>query len=245
MSTQEQARLAYEVALARRLTRHRFLRKVYALLAAQLLLVVLLACQLAHIKPLRKFLQGAPWAAALPTVLLALVIIILACSTAARIASPVNVVNLGVLTVVLGLQLAAVSAAWATKTLVLGTLLTAATLLVLSLQSLQLSSDASFANSCMWVAGALLVLGPIAHQQLQIAAVRCLIAGCGALSLAACVVYDAHLMADGNHVHQQQQLGAGVFAVLNMYTDPITLLLVLLSRRQQQQCAARMPLLHC
>ena len=227
--------LAYDMLSASRQVRHGFMRKVLGLIILQLLLTVALAAPVVHNKQVRQFLKLNPWALVLSSVVAFTVVIILACSEAARRTHPTNLVLLSVFTLTEGLLVGVASATYNTHALMNALVWTAVAMMVMVVYALQTRVDFTSEGGTLYAALTILLLVGVARLCFRVKMLEALMSGCGALVFSAYFIFDVQLMAS----EQRSDEGIGpdeyVFAALNIYIDVINLFLYVLQRVQGSQ----------
>jgi FtsH-binding integral membrane protein len=204
--------------------RHAFIRKVLGLLTVQLLLAAAVAMFVLMKKPVRRFLRSNPWVCFLALVVCATLLLLLACSEAARRQHPANLLLLAAFTLAQGAAIGTASATYATNAPVLGLLITAAVCLALIVYASQTSVDFTAAGGMLYSAVVVLLVVSLAEQYLGFKTLHLLIGGCGALLCCAYIVFDVQLLASGECTCSVSA-DEYVFGAINVYTDTINLFL--------------------
>jgi FtsH-binding integral membrane protein len=220
--------LAYDMLYASRQVRHRFMRKVLGIIILQLLLTAAVAAPVVHNKQVRQFLKQNPWALVLSSVVAFTVVIILACSEAARRTHPTNLILLSVFTVTEGLLVGVASATYNTHVLLNALVWTAAAMLIMVVYALQTRVDFTSEGGTLYAALTILLLVSLARLVFHVKMLDALLSGCGALLFSAYFVFDIHLTASGDRFGSMISPDEYVFAALNIYTDVISVFLYVL-----------------
>jgi hypothetical protein len=211
---------------AEREVRSGFIRKVYGILSAQLVLTAFIAFPISQMSPdwvaaHVMYLQGACIAS------LVLMISVICCINIAK-QFPYNYVFLFTITVLESVIVGFVSAMYTTESVLVAALMTG--LIFGALTAYAFTTKSDFTGMGPYLLAFLIGLtftsflcmfypSPMAQK---------VIAGAGAILFSFYIVYDTQLIAGGKH---QQQIGIDdyVFAALNIYLDIIQLFLQLLA----------------
>lgn len=204
--------------------RHAFIRKVLFLLTVQLLLIAAVATAFLLKKKVRRFLHTNPWVFFLCLVVAATLLLVLACSEAARRQHPTNLLLFGALTLAQGCVVGTASGTYGTNAPVVGVFITAAVSLALIVYALQTSVDFTASGGMLFSAVVVLLVVSLAEQFLGFKTLHLLIGGCGALLFCAYLVFDVQLLASGESAHAVSA-DEFVFGAINVYTDVINLFL--------------------
>lgn len=204
--------------------RHAFIRKVLGLLTVQLLLTAAVAMPILIKKHVRRFLHANPWVFFLALVVTATLLLVLACSEAARRRHPTNLLLLAGFTLAQGALIGTASATYATNGPIVGVLITAAVCLALIVYALQTSVDFSASGGMLYSALVVLLVVSLAEHFLGFNTLHLLVGGCGALLFCAYLVFDLQLLASGESKYAVSA-DEYVFGVCSVYTDIINMFL--------------------
>jgi FtsH-binding integral membrane protein len=206
---------------APRQLRHAFLRKVLALVMLQLLATAALAMPITSHKAARAFLHANPWVFGLAAIIAATLLLVLACSEAARRVHPTNLLLLGAFTAAEGAMVGTASATYQTHVLVVGLLIAASVCLALIAYASQTSADFTASGGILFSAAVVLLVVSLADACLGFKPLVLLIGGCGALLFCAYLVYDVQLLASGDSAYAVAA-DEYVFGAINVHTDVIS-----------------------
>jgi len=204
-----------------------FIRKVYAILTAQLVLTMAFI-GLFFIPAVKEFVKAHSWLVWVAFALTFLLIIVLACVPDVSRKSPQNLLLLWLLTCCIGFTLGTITAHYEVEEVLLAVGLTAAVVLALTLFAFQTRIDFTMWGGvllCVLVVFCLASLVALFFPLTR--TLRLLYAGIGAVILSVFIVYDTQLLIGGNHKYS---LGPEeyVFAALNLYLDIVNLFSYLL-----------------
>lgn len=208
--------------------RNGFIRKVYALLAVQLAVTVLIALPFHLVPAVRDYVVMNPillWIAMFLTIAF---LCIFTCYPNLSRTVPTNYFLLFAFTMTEALIIGVITALHDTAAVVLAAGITM--VVVAGLTAYAMKTDADWTGSGPYLLCALLVLCcfgfiliffpvPILHK---------IYAGCGALLFAFYIVYDTQLIVGGKHAQHKLQVDEYVFAALSLYLDIINLFLYIL-----------------
>jgi len=214
--------------------RHAFIRKVLGLLTLQLLLTAALAMPFLVKKHVRRFLHANPWVFFLSLVVSVTLLLVLACSEAARRRHPTNLLLFGAFTLAQGCVIGTASATYATNAPIVAVLTTGAVSLALIVYAVQTSVDFTASGGILYSALVVLLVVSLAEHFLGFKTLHLLIGGCGALLFCAYIVFDVQLLACGESGYAVSA-DEYVFGAINVYTDVINLFLYLARLLSQLQ----------
>jgi len=203
-----------------------FIRKVYGILSAQMLLTVLMIIPFYTVPALQVFVilnPGVVWVAFAMTIIFMCVI---SCNPQLAQNFPYNYWLLGGFTICEGFLLG-VTLVHA-EGVFLAALVTAITVVALTIFAVTTDIDFTGMSPYLFCLGVgLLVLG-ILSLVLQIPALTTVYAGCGAVVFSLYLVHDTQTIVGGKHRAHQINVDDYVFAALLLYLDIINLFLYIL-----------------
>ncbi|KAL2081492.1 hypothetical protein ACEWY4_023345 [Coilia grayii] len=210
--------------------RHAFIRKVYLILAAQLIFTVSIVAVFVFVHPVRMFVIQNPamyWAS---FVVYFVVYIVLSCCEAARRRHPGNLVLLFVFTLALAYMTGTISSYYNTKAVFLALGITAIVCVAVTIFSFQTKVDFTACGGLFCVLGiVMMVTGIIAAIVLAfqyIPWLHMLYAAIGAVVFTLFLAYDTQLLV-GNRTHAISP-EEYVYGALTLYVDIVQIFLFML-----------------
>jgi len=208
--------------------RRAFIKKVYGILTAQLLLTFAIVAVIFFVQPVKHFIFANPailYAAMAGTFVL---MIVLVCCTSVGRKFPLNVILLAIFTVLEGVVVGSICAVYDTDAVVKAVVTTVVIVAALTLFAFQTKIDfTAFTGVLFCLSIALLVLG-IMCAIFRNDILQTVYAVLGAFIFSAYIVVDTQLLMGGNHKVSISPEDY-VFAALNLYVDIINLFLMILS----------------
>jgi len=204
-----------------------FIWKVYAILAAQLVLTMAFI-GLFFIPTVKEFARAHPWLVWVAIALTFLLIIVLACVPGVSRKSPQNLLLLWLLTCCIGFTLGTVTARFEAPEVLLAVGLTAAVVLALTLFAFQTRIDfTAWGGALLCVLVIFLLASLVALFFPATRTLRLVFAAIGAVIFSLFIVFDTQLLIGGNHKYSLEP-EEYVFAALSLYLDIVNLFLYLL-----------------
>lgn len=207
--------------------RRGFVRKVFGILAVQLLLTTGFAAAVATTPTIREYATSSPSLLALSCVLGFAVVIALGCSERLRRTHPYNLIALGVFTLSQAFLVAMIAATTPPHIMLAATGITAALCVCLVCYALQTKYDFTMiGGSLLVVLVGLLIMGILAAFMPQNRVLGTIYAAIGAVLFSVYLVYDVQLLLSGKRM--QLDPDEYVMASLSIYLDILNLFLFLL-----------------
>jgi FtsH-binding integral membrane protein len=207
-----------------------FVRKVFGILFAQLLLTFGMVGVFMTQQNVKEFVQTNPWMLYLAMFFYIALVCAMACVPSIRRETPQNYITLFLLTVCMGYLVGVICTMYDSEIVLLAVGITAAICFALTLFACQTTYDFTMHGgilySCLW---ALIIFGLV--QMLfgsRFGMVNTIYSCLGALLFSCYLVYDVQLLMGGDHKVALSP-DEYVFAALNIYLDIINLFLYILS----------------
>nr|XP_033790070.1 protein lifeguard 1-like [Geotrypetes seraphini]XP_033790071.1 protein lifeguard 1-like [Geotrypetes seraphini] len=207
--------------------RRAFIRKVYIILAIQLVITVSIICMFIYWPTLKDWVRYNSWFTYALFPIIFVLVIVLSCCNDARRKFPVNYILLGLFTIVEGLMLGAVSAFFEADAVMWAVGATAFVTLGLSIFALQSKWDFTMASGIMVVILLVLLAFGLLCAIIRSFWLQIVYASLGVLIFAVYLVVDTQLMLGGKHRYSID-LEEYVFGALNLYLDIINLFVFIL-----------------
>ncbi|XP_078454574.1 protein lifeguard 2-like isoform X2 [Lampetra planeri] len=208
--------------------RHAFIRKVYAILMAQLIVTIGIICAFIYWETLRNWSQDVPWLvyASIPATFILLMC--LSCCSGIRRKAPCNFIFLLLFTLLEGVLLGSVSCYYSAASVMWAAGITAFISLGLTIFSFQTKIDFTMKSGIMFVFLMALLSFGLMCAILRSDWANIAYATLGALIFAVYLVIDTQLMMGGNHRYSLSP-EEYIFAALNLYIDIVSIFLFILS----------------
>ncbi|XP_033857003.3 protein lifeguard 1-like [Acipenser ruthenus] len=207
--------------------RRAFIRKVYLILMAQLIVTVGFICMFVYWNTLNDWIWKNPWFTYALVPVLFVLIIILSCFENARRKVPLNFIFLALFTIVEGLMLGSTTVFFTADAVMWAVGATAFVSFGLSVFAMQTKVDFTIAVGTIWAVCLSLLAFGILCAIIRSRWLQIVYASIGTLIFAVYLVIDTQLMLGGNHKYSINP-EEYVFAALNLYLDVIKLFLFIL-----------------
>jgi len=204
-----------------------FIRKVYSLLCAQLVLTMAFI-GFFFIKPVGEFARENTWLMWVAMVVSFALLITLACCESVRRKSPQNLIFLGLFTAAEGWLVGMICSTYQVTEVLIAVAVTAGVVLALTLFAMQTKIDfTAWGGALLAVLVVFVLAGLIAVFFKETRTVRLVYASIGAIIFSLYIIFDTQMMLGGKHKYALDP-EEYVFASLNLYLDIINLFLYLL-----------------
>jgi hypothetical protein len=220
--------------------RNNFVRKVYSILSAQLVVTTLFIALFTFNEGIKYWTFKNPGLLNIALFAPVGLMLVLSFSESARRTSPLNIILLGIFTICKGFALGVVSTIYDVDEVLIAVTLTACIVISLTLFSFQTKYDMTMQSGMLVSTMAAMLVFSIGGIFYRGEFFHFLIACGGAVVFSMYIVYDTQLMMGGDHkfsISPEEY----IFAALNIYMDIINLFLYLLkilrylNESQQQQ----------
>lgn len=208
--------------------RRGFVKKVFGLLAAQLLLTVAIAAPMVLSAPVKGFVSRNPWVVGLSSLGSLALILVLSFSEKARHSHPTNLVLLGAFTALEGVVVGAISAQYRLSVVALAVLITAGVSGALAAYAMHTKTDYTAKGGMLVTALVALILTGFVAAFTHSKGLDALIAGGGALLFGFYIVFDVQLLVGGHHTRFQLSPDDYVAGAIALYLDIINLFIYIL-----------------
>lgn len=210
--------------VAENMMRAGFVKKVFGLLGAQLLLTSVIAGTIFSSQTIRQFVLTNPWVLALSILGSFGLLIAFSVSQSARQQHPLNLVLLFSFTSFEGVLVGAASCQYSTDIVVLAFGITAAVSTGLSLYALFTKRDFTVMGSVLYTLLLALIVTGIMGFFIKTSAFNILVSGGGAVLFSFYIIYDVQLLVGGKHQNKVSP-DEYVFGAISIYLDIINLFL--------------------
>ncbi|XP_046650860.1 protein lifeguard 1-like isoform X1 [Daphnia pulicaria] len=208
-----------------------FVRKVYAILMAQLTITMGFIALFVFVPSVASFSQDhgeIMWIAFSMSIVL---LIVLACCSDFRRRFPLNIILLGLFTICEGIMLGAIASFYESEEVLIAAGICAAVCLSITIFSLQTKWDITSSGVCkgfLFVSLIVLLMFGIMAICMQDKVVNLVYASLGALVFSIYLVFDTQLMLGGKHRYSISP-EEYVFAALNLYLDIVNIFIYILA----------------
>lgn len=209
-----------------RTVRMAFIKKVYSILMAQLLVTTAMI-GLFFTDGARQFLAANSWLLIMAFIATFACIIVLSCFTEMRRRTPHNFIFLGVFTVCEGLLLGCVCATYQASEVLMAAAICTVVCLALTAFAFQTKYDFTALNGILFVCLVVLFILGLFAAIFPSKALSIVYASLGALLFSIYLVVDTQMMLGGTHKYALSP-EEYIFAALNLYLDIINLFLFIL-----------------
>eukprot|EP00794_Sanderia_malayensis_P003644 gene3644-4161_t len=205
-----------------------FLRKVYSILCAQLLVSIGIVCIFIFHQPSKNFVRKHPGTFYAAWGVTIVIMIIIACFEKPRRKFPMNLGLLGLFTLAEGYLLGVISAFYKRDEVLMAMGIVAVVSLAITIFAFQTKYDFTMMGGCLFVALIILLcfgfLTIFFYSRIMSLIYACL----GALIFAMYLVFDTQIMMGGGKAYSISP-EEYIFAALNLYIDIVTLFIYILS----------------
>ncbi|KAF5294603.1 hypothetical protein FQA39_LY13362 [Lamprigera yunnana] len=213
--------------------RRGFIRKVYAILMAQLLITAAIISYFLFDRGAQTFVKDNSWVIFVAFGILFVSMIALACCGEVRRKSPANYILLGLFTLAESFMLAVVASQYKAAEVLMAVGITAAICLALTLFAFQTKWDFTMCGGFLFVCVIVLLIFGLVASILAATGngskvLSLVYASLGALLFSVYLVYDTQLMLGGNHKYSISP-EEYIFAALNLYVDIINIFIYILT----------------
>lgn len=206
-----------------------FIRKVYGLLTAQLLMTIGICYIFVQSEDVKMYVQQNSYLIWVAIGLTFTTIIALSCCPGLSRSHPTNIILLFFFTACESFLVGVISSSYDTQAVFLALIITTVTVVALTLFACQTKIDFTKMNGMLFAAlWVLIMFGFLRLFFPTTAFIETVYAGCGAGIFAMFIVYDTCLIMGGNHKYTIS-VDEYVFAALNLYLDVINLFLYILA----------------
>ncbi|CAK1585919.1 unnamed protein product [Parnassius mnemosyne] len=209
--------------------RKAFVRKVYSILMAQLVVTLGFITLLTYHQPTQLWVRRNPYLFWIAFVAVIVCLIVMSCCGNVRRQAPMNFVFLGIFTVAESFLLGVTSSMYDSSAVMMAVGITAAICLTLTIFATQTKYDFTAMGGALLCATVVLLLfGIIAMFIPGNKIVTLVYASLGALLFSLYLIYDTQLMLGGKHKYSISP-EEYVFAALNLYLDIINIFIYILT----------------
>lgn len=207
--------------------RHAFIRKVYSLVSLQLLVTTIFVAVIKLSPEIQNFFFQNSWILWLSLIGTVVVMIVLACCESVARSHPINLILLGVFTLLESILVGAISSQYKTDTLLIAAALTTIVVLGITAFAFQTKIDFTGAGIYLFVAGLVLMGFGLVSVFVRSPMMNILYAAGGTALFSFYLVFDTQLMLGGKHKFSISPEDY-VMAALNLYVDIVNLFLMIL-----------------
>lgn len=207
--------------------RHGFIKKVYSIVSLQMLVTTIVVTCFVSIESMKGFFYTNPWILYLFMAGTFVVMIVLACCESVARKHPLNLILLGVFTVLESFLIGAISSRYNTDTLLIAVGITFALVLGLTIFAFQTKIDFTGCGVYLFVIALLFFVFGIFAIIFRSKILHVIYAALGAGIFSIYLVFDTQLMMGGKHKYSISPEDY-VMAALNLYVDIIQLFLMIL-----------------
>lgn len=218
---------ATEMQFSDTFVRHAFIRKVYGLLSAQLIVTMAIMAPFVFSDEAKNFARTSPGLLIACMVVTFVVIFAIACFDGARKKFPLNLILLAIFTMAEGVLMGYVVAAYEAKEVALAVLITFIVVVALTAFAFQTKWDITGFAPYLFVGLIVLMIFGFVLIFWTGQTARLIYAGLGCLLFSGYIVLDTQLMMGGKHKYSISP-EEYIFATLNLYLDIVNLFLFIL-----------------
>ncbi|XP_054707256.1 protein lifeguard 1-like isoform X2 [Uloborus diversus] len=204
-----------------------FIRKVYAILMAQLAITVAFICLFLFSEPVMKYTMEHTEMLIIAVVLSFVLIIAMSCCSNVRRTYPLNMICLFLFTIVESFMLGTIAGSYKVDEVLWAVGICAVICLGLTIFAFQTKYDFTMMGGMLFVTLLIFVIFGFLTIFLYNEVVRLIYACIGALIFSLYLVYDTQLLIGGNHKYTISP-EEYIFAALNLYLDVINLFIYIL-----------------
>uniref|UniRef100_A0A1L8DK42 Putative n-methyl-d-aspartate receptor glutamate-binding subunit n=1 Tax=Nyssomyia neivai TaxID=330878 RepID=A0A1L8DK42_9DIPT len=205
-----------------------FIRKVYSILMAQLLVSLGFIALFLYHKPTGNWVRQHPEMWWIALILLFVTLIAMACCTNVRRKAPMNFIFLGLFTLAQSFMLGVMASNFRSEEVLLAVGITAAVCLGLTLFAFQTRWDFTVMGGVLFVAVIILMIFGIIAIFIPGKTMTLIYASLGALIFSVYLIYDTQLMMGGKHKYSISP-EEYIFAALNLYLDIVNIFMYILA----------------
>ncbi|XP_064644170.1 protein lifeguard 1-like [Lineus longissimus] len=217
-----------EFQFSERSVRMGFIKKVYAILTAQLICTIGIMCIFIFIQPVKEYARNNHWIMWVAFVVTIVCIIALACCPNVRRTSPTNFIFLAVFTICEGFLLGVISSSYDTDAVMMAAGITAVVAFGLTIFAFQTKWDFTMMGGILFVFLIVLLVFGIICLIIRNRYASIAYASLGALIFGFYLVFDTQLMLGGKHRYALSP-EEYIFAALNLYLDIVNMFMMILS----------------
>ncbi|XP_038058096.1 protein lifeguard 1-like isoform X2 [Patiria miniata] len=207
--------------------RHGFIRKVYGILTAQLVVTIGIIIPFVYVDSVKDYTRVNSWPFWTAFVMTLVLIIALSCFSNLRRSFPINFIALFLFTIFEGVLLGLVCSSYDTNTVLIAAGITGVLVLALTIFAFQTRIDFTMMSGLLFVAliGLLLfgIFAAIFHSRV----LDIVYASIGAIIFGLYIVFDTQLILGGKHKYSISQ-EEYIFAALNLYVDIVQMFMMML-----------------
>lgn len=208
--------------------RRGFIRKVYLILMAQLLVTTAIIAVFTFHGPTKKFVHGNIAIFYCSMAVMIVCLICMSCCASVRRKAPTNIIFLGVFTLAESFMLGTAAASFRSEEVVMAAGITAIVCFSLTIFALQTKWDFTVLGGALFVAVIILFVFGIIVAFIPNKAAQIAYASAGALLFSIYLIYDTQMMMGGKHKYSISP-EEYIFAALNLYLDIINIFIYILS----------------
>jgi protein lifeguard len=208
--------------------RHAFIRKVFGLVATQMVLTIAIMCLIKFVSPVNLFLLRNSWIIWITMSVTFMFMFVLACIEKVLRTYPLNLFLLFVFTVMESTLVGFISLSYKTETIFISACITCAIVFALILFSFQTKYDFTGKSVYLFILGICLVSFGFISIFFQSSIMLIVYSVLGAAFFSIYLIFDVQLMLAGKHKYAISPEDY-VMASLNLYVDIINLFLMILN----------------
>jgi FtsH-binding integral membrane protein len=208
--------------------RRGFVRKVFGLLAAQLLLTAAIAAPMVLVPSVTAFVAANGWIVGVSSIASLALILVLSFSESARHTHPTNLLLLAAFTALEGVVVGAIAASYALSSVALAVFITGGVAGALSVYATRTKTDYTAQGGMLLSALTAIILTGLIGMFTRSSAFELMVAGGGALLFGFYIVFDVQLLVGGQHAQFQLSPDDYVPGAIALYLDVVNLFIYIL-----------------
>lgn len=205
-----------------------FIRKVFGILSAQLVLTAAIATPIVLSQSVKLVLASYPAITVVSMLVSLVTLLVLTFSESARHSHPTNLWLLATFTAAEGVLVGAISSQYNLASIVLAVMITAGVTVGLSLYALRTKKDFTMQGGLLMTLLLTLIFTSLVGAFMRSPVLDLMIAGGGALLFGAYIVFDVQMLAGGKHTTHKLSPDEYVVGAITIYLDVINLFIYIL-----------------
>ncbi|XP_071788310.1 protein lifeguard 1-like [Asterias amurensis] len=228
MLSDDTENLGNDFEFAEQDVRHGFIKKVYAILTAQLALTIAIIIPFVYVDEVKEYMYRNSWPFWVAFAMTFILIIALSCFTNLRRNFPINFICLFLFTVFEGVLLGIACGRYQTNTILIAAGITAIIVLALTVFAFQTKIDFTMLSGLLFALLIGLMIFGIFAIIFRSRVLDIVYASVGAVIFAMYIVFDTQLLLGGKHKYSISP-EEYIFASLNLYIDIVQMFMLMLS----------------